>query len=68
MLAPLVSIARRPWLVLALPDLVLHSRCSLKDNSLKAEGGMAIAAVLKDTQITHLKCALSLPPPYAHKC
>ena len=41
--------------------------CSLKDNYLKAEGGMAIAAVLKETKITHLKCAPSLPPPYAHK-
>ena len=28
---------------------------------------MAIAAVLKDTQITDLKCASSLPPPHTRK-
>ena len=28
---------------------------------------MAIAAVLKETKITHLKCAPSLAPPHARK-
>ena len=41
--------------------------CSLKENLLEFEGGMAIAAVLKETNITHLECAPSLPPPYARK-
>ena len=60
----IVSIARRPWLVDLSVPCTRH--CSLKDNYLEAEGGMAIAAVLKETKITHLKCVPSLPPLYAH--
>ena len=34
--------------------------CSLADNSLRAEGCKAVAAVLDKTQITSLKCASHL--------
>ena len=31
--------------------------CSLKDNNIGAKGASALAAILKETQITQLKCA-----------
>ena len=34
--------------------------CSLLDNSIGDEGASAFAAVLKETQIIHLKCAAAL--------
>ena len=42
------------------PFPVLSLACSLLDNSIGDEGAFALAAVLKETQITHLKCAAAL--------
>ena len=44
--------------------LTLHFACtrSIGRNEIGAEGGKAIAAVLKDTQITNLKLASALKP------
>ena len=34
--------------------------CSLWDNNIGDEGALALAAILKETQITNLKCAAAL--------
>ena len=39
--------------------------CSLENNSIGVEGASALAAILKDTQITNLKCAAA---PSARLC
>jgi hypothetical protein len=41
-------------LALSLPQPI---PCSLGDNGIRVEGASALAAVLKETMVTHLKCA-----------
>ena len=39
---------------------ILSLACSIGGNGIGDEGASALAAVLKETQITHLKCAAAL--------
>ena len=52
---------------MSVPLDILHFACthSVSNNGLGVEGGKAFAAMLKDTQLTNLKCAPAPPKPEA---